>query len=460
YALDNPDQRIAVDINNFVTRTLDLSMALLANVGRLFAFSYVLWTVSGELPLPIAVGEITIPGYMIWVALIYAGFATWITHVAGRRLIPLKFDQQQVEADFRYHLARIREHSDSISMASGGPSERRDLMTEFALIRSNWLQLLKYERRVLGLSLGFGQLSQLFPYLAALPALIAGTIALGGVVQLGTAFGTVVGTLSWFARAYSQIADWKASVDRLTSLDRAMNAAEDDLYASEIDLVIGTQDTLSFSDLTLSTPTGRTLLEAQSFQISAGQNTLITGPSGSGKSTLFRAIAGQWVWGSGQVVVSSGKMFFIPQTPYLPKGSLRSVLAYPGNPDDFEKQYMSAVLQKCSLSHLTELLDETRDWGRSLSGGEKQLLCLARALIARPDWLFMDEVTSAMDPTSESNMLKMLFAELLNTTCVLIAHGKTKSSFFQTQIHLNDERKSLKVIGNSHPLIPEQSGRF
>lgn len=454
YGLDNPDQRIAADINNFVTRTLDLSMALLGNIGRLFAFGFILWTVSGDLPIPLAGRDITIPGYMFWVAVIYAVLATYITHLAGRRLIPLKFKQQQFEADFRYHLTRIREHSDSVAFASGGPRERKSLMQEFDAIKSNWLTLLRYERRVLGLGLGFGQLSSVFPYLAALPALMAGTIALGGVIQLSTAFTSVANTLSWFARSYSKIADWKASVDRVISLDQAMKAAAVDLSHSKIERKTGDADALQVQGLTLEKPNGETLISEQSFVIPAGQNTVLTGKSGSGKTTLFRAIAGQWVWGSGQIELPRGKVSFVPQTSYLPKGSLRSVLTYPGAVEEFSTVELQDVLKKCGLPNLVSSLDDTHDLARNLSGGEKQCLAFARVLLSRPDWLFMDEATSAMDAKTEQELLLMLSKELPKTTCVLIAHGVTHTLCDALAINITWNAKS---VSDTKPLLKSKS---
>lgn len=446
YDIDNPDQRISADINNFVTQTLELGRTLLVTVIRFVTFSYILWTVSGHLALPIAGREITVPGYMFWTAIIYAAFFTWIVHLAGRPLIPLKFDQQKVEADFRFHLTRVREHSDSVALASGGGREREDFKREFSLIKSNWLHLLKYERRLLGFTLGFSHLTMILPFLAAVPALMAGTVALGGVVQLRSAFSAVVMALSWLARAYSRVADWKASVDRIVTLNGAIKQADLDLSSSSIDRIVSAADRLCVTGLTLKIPSGDTLFERQSFQIMSGQTTVITGPSGSGKSTLFRAIAGQWIWGDGRIELPPGKLEFIPQTPYLPKGDLGSILAYPSSTDDFSSDELANALNTCDLPHLANKLREIEDWARSLSGGEKQRLAIARVLLSRPDWLFMDEATSALDSMSEANIVKTLSQHLSNTTVVSISHREPLHRPGRMHLHLDRDNKSITLL--------------
>ncbi|MEM1221647.1 MAG: ABC transporter ATP-binding protein/permease [Verrucomicrobiota bacterium] len=445
YKIDNPDQRIAEDINTFVTRTLSLGNGLLSNFGSLIAFSFILWTVSGDLPIPVGGRDITIPGYMFWVAVIYAAITTWITHITGKRLIPLKIEQQQVEADFRFHLARVREYSDSIALTQGGAREHRDLTRDFSMIKANWLHLLKFERRVLGITLGFSHLSGFFPYLAALPALMAGTIAIGGLMQLSQAFGSVYASLFWFARMYSNLATWKASLDRITLLDAAMKEANNNRSSSKIDCIPGGEKKLCISDLTITTPSSDVLFEQQSFQIAAGENTIVTGPTGSGKSTLFQAIAGHWLHGAGRIQLPVGKMEFLPQTAYLPKGSLRAVLAYPGQLEDHSTEEFLSALRKCKASHLMEQLDEPQDWARTLSGGEKQRLSIARVVLSRPDWLFMDESTSAIDPATENELLTMLFEELPSTTFVSITHREPAASLYCSEIRLNRDLKLIEV---------------
>lgn len=459
YDLDNPDQRISADMFNFANETLELGVSFLTNIGGFFVFSSILWTVSGSLPLVIGGVSYIIPGYMFWVAVIYAILLTWATHKIGRPLVRLNFKKQAVEADFRYHLVRLRENAESVALSKGEKQERGSLSHEFDVIRTNWLELLRYQKRLLGLNYGVSQLSGFFPYIAAMPALFAGTIAMGGFIQLRGAFGAVEATLSWFAHSYEKIAIWKASVDRILTLDDAIEKAEYDRHQSKLLFSTSAEDELHIQNLSVKLPTHDHLVTIEDVRFESGKDVIITGRSGSGKSTLFRVLSGQWVWADGTVVRPEGPLTFLPQKPYFPIATLRAALTYPEPSESFDSARLTEILHVCQMGSFADRLDEHADWARILSGGEQQRMAIARAILSNPKWLFLDEATSAMDSETEATIYQQLKAELPDTTIVSIAHRPSLKDYHDIQMRLEPETKSVSIIDLPpvSPLDPTRS---
>jgi vitamin B12/bleomycin/antimicrobial peptide transport system ATP-binding/permease protein len=426
---DNPDQRIAEDLRDFVDSTLSLGIGLLSNVVSLFSFVGILWGLSGDYPL----FGIRIPGYMVWVALIYAAIGTVLTHFVGRPLVRLSFRQQRVEADFRYALVRLRENVEGIALYGGEDEEKLNLRDRFAHVIDNWWAIMRRTKLLNSLIAGYDQVAVIFPIIVAAPRYFAGQLPLGGLTQTAGAFGRVQDSLSWFIEAYASLASWRATVERLTSFHRAIVVARS-VTGKGLLRPTPAGDSLQVHGLTLSLPNGSNLLDAADITFAPGHSVVVTGRSGSGKSTLFRAIAGIWPFGSGSVQLPAASILFLPQRPYIPLGTLRQVISYPAPPEAYDQAAYAEALGDAGLPDLLAHLDEDENWAQRLSGGEQQRVALARALLAKPAWLFMDEATASLDPESEADLYKILKQRLPATTIVSIAHRPTVAAFHDERL--------------------------
>jgi putative ATP-binding cassette transporter len=425
---DNPDQRIADDLSLFVERTLSLTLGLLSAVVTLVSFVVILWGLSGMFSFNLGGHEIVVPGYMVWVALVYAIVGTWLTHLIGRPLVGLNFNQQKFEANFRFSLVRVRENAEAIALYRGEAGEIGNLRLRFSDVWRNWWEIMKRQKKLTWFNAGYNQIANIFPILVAAPRFFSGAIPLGGLMQTASAFGQVQDSLSWFVNAYAQLAEWKATVDRLTTFHHAMqNAAAHS--ADGVGATAGAGSDLAAHGVALALPDGRALAAPFDLAIPAGAPLLVTGPSGAGKSTLFRAFAGIWPFGHGTVTQPAGGILFLPQKPYLPIGRLREALAYPAAADAFAESALREALAAVGLPALADRLEEDQHWAQVLSGGEQQRVAFARALLQAPDWLFLDEATSALDEYSESALYQLLAQRLPRTTVVSIGHRSSLAAF-------------------------------
>lgn len=432
---DNPDQRIAEDAKLFVQDTLALGLGLMRSVVTLFSFILVLWSLSG----PITVLGVTIPGYMVWVALVYAVLGTWLAHLIGRPLIALNFNQQKVEADFRYALVRFRENVEGIALHGGEADEKRGLTQRFRALMENWWGIMTATKRLTLFTVGYQQVASIFPIVVAAPAYFAGRIPLGGLIQTSSAFNQVQDSLSWFVENYARLTEWRATVERLTGFTRAVDAAR----AAEGGPVAapGEAPGLALRDVTLALPDGRVLLAGAEATLAPGDSVVVTGASGAGKSTLFRAIAGIWPFGAGRVELpATGRALFLPQRPYIPLGSLKRAVCYPEDEAGFSDEAVAEALEAAELAHLTGRLHENEPWDRRLSGGEQQRLALARALLLKPDWLFLDEATASLDPGGEERLYARLKAALPGAAIISIAHRPAVAKFHDRGLRVEGGR--------------------
>ena len=445
YDIDNPDQRIAQDTHLVAERTLMFGLRALQSIVMTVVFGTILWQVSGSLDFSFAGRDISIPGYMFWVAIIYSVIIVYSTHKIGKSLIPLNVERQRREADFRYDFVRLRENTESIALLSGAANEDLSLKKRFAAVRKNWLDILKYKMRITAFTDALSQFSTFFPYLAAMPALIAGNVAIGSFLQLRMAFLRVEAQLTFFAMAYEQLAEWKSSVDRVLDLEDALGEVKSDKYNSQIITAKSGSENFAVQGLTLELPTGHRLLDNVSFEFEEHKNIVVTGASGCGKSTLFRALSGLWVWGRGEIHLPPGHVMFLPQKPYLPVSSLREALVYPNQSDFADDERLKDTMEKCLLGKFTDSLDQVEDWARILSGGEQQRLSIVRAILSAPDWLFLDESTSALDPKTEGLIYAAIKKELPDTTIVSIAHRESLKQYHDKELHIDPGSKSIKI---------------
>jgi putative ATP-binding cassette transporter len=442
--IDNPDQRIADDLRDFTTNTLSLGLDFISNLVTLFSFIFVLYAISGS----ITILGLRIPGYMLWVALIYSIIGTFLTHLIGRKLIPLSFYQQKVEADFRYNLVRVRENPEAIALYGGEADEIISLKERFAHIRTNWWAIMRRTKMLNFFTIGFNQIASIFPLVVALPRYFSGAIKLGGLTQIANAFGQVQGALSWFVGAYPNLVTYRATVARLHGFQEAVAVARIASACGPRLEVAGAS--LCLNNLTLSLPDGRKLVNNATLSLPPGEPIILTGPSGAGKSTLFRAMAGIWPFGEGSITRPVGSALFLPQRPYFPLGSLKRSVVYPAIETDISDEDVRAALVAVDLPALAGRLHETETWSQILSGGEQQRLAIARALLAKPDWLFLDEATSALDAPLAARIHAVLRKYLPNTTVVAITHREIGA---QAGRHLSLTPEDAAVVSGQWSVV-------
>jgi putative ATP-binding cassette transporter len=423
---DNPDQRIHEDLNLFTAQSVSLSMGLLNAVVTLVSFVGILWGLSGAFGFTLGGQEWSIPGFMVWMAVLYCLVGSFAAHYIGRRLIPLNFQQQRFEADFRHHLVRVREYSESIALDRGEQVERSALDLRFGSVLGNYLRLLKAQKDLTWFTVGFAQAAVVFPFIVAAPRFFSGAIQLGELMQIASAFGRVQDSMSWFVDNYSSLASWRATTDRLTSFDESLRAN------SLPNLALQTQEArdLTADGLTLALPGGKLLVSQASLNVQNGDAVLVQGPSGSGKSTLFRAIAGIWPFASGKLA-RPGDIMFVPQRSYFPNGRLRDALAYPQAASGHSDEQLRQALDQAELPQLKDRLDDEDAWSQKLSGGEQQRLALARVFLKSPQWVLADESTSALDDKTEASLYQRLLDMVRKNggALVSIAHRPGPAAF-------------------------------
>lgn len=425
HVTDNPDQRIAEDVGAFVSSTLGLSIGLLNSLVTLFSFLHILWTLSGPLSFSIAGYAFYIPGYMVWVALIYALLGSCLTVWIGKPLVGLNFRQEKLEANFRFGLIRMRENSESIAFYRGEAREKAELSTRLQDAIDNFRRFMKRQKRLTWVTSGYGQIAIIFPVLVAAPRYFAKEIMLGELMQIVSAFRQVQDALSFIIDSFGTLAAWKAVINRLALFEEGL-AQTETLPVLHID---DNDDALVLEDVTISKPDGTVLLAHLNLTLPRGGRLLIQGPSGCGKSTLLKTIAGIWPFAHGRIACpQQGLHLSLSQRPYLPRGTLREAFYYPQAAHADETALLE-VLALTNLTHLIPYLDKEEQWEHMLSLGEQQRIAIARALLTMPEMLLMDEATSALDEEMENILYSELIKRLPQSLIVSVGHRSTLQAF-------------------------------
>ncbi len=447
-AADNPDQRIADDLQMFVQNTLSIGLGLLNSCVTLCSFVVILWTLSEHAPLHVFGASVAIPGYLVWAALIYAVIGTVLTHLIGWPLITLNFQQQRFEADFRFNLVRSRENSEQIAALRGEAAERERHLSRFGRVVTNWIAIMQRQKQLTFFTQSYAQASVIFPYLMVSPAYFSGAMQLGGLMQTASAFNSVQNALSYFVSAYQSIAQYRAVVTRLSGFEDAIVAGREVALKQPAIEVLARQaaSAISIDQLRVRLPNGKPLVNAEHVVFSPGERVLVTGPSGAGKSTLFRAIAGIWPFGSGRVTVPEGaKVMLLPQRPYFPVASLAAAVSYPAKAGTFDDARLAEVIGAVGLGEWSGRLDEEAHWNRMLSQGEQQRLAVARALLQAPDYLFLDEATASLDEPAETMLYRLLQDRLKGTTIISIGHRSTLGAFHRRRVEVVPSEPASQV---------------
>ena len=441
---DNPDQRISEDVRQFVEMTLSFGIGILKAFCTFASFVVILYNLSGSLSFTFMGKTWTINGYMLWASLLYSVIGTYITHLVGRKLVKINFIQQKYEADFRFSMIRLRESAESVAFYRGEAQEGSVFKQRFKMLLDNFWKLVNKQKQLVFLNSGYSQIAIIFPFVVAMNRYLTKEVTLGGLMQVASAFGRVQDSLSYFVDMYSSIAQWQAVVMRLTYFGRHMHDVSQQAERFHVER-FAAADVVEVSNMQINLPDGKPLLENISFTLHPGHNVLIKGVSGSGKSTLLRAISGIWPFVDGKIFLPErDKLMFIPQKPYLPLGTLRAALNYPGNKpiDDTELIYL---MDLCQIGYLKDKLDLEADWSHVLSVGEQQRLAFVRAHIQQPQWLFLDEATSALDEDTEATMYSLLQERLQQTTVVSVGHRSTLNKYHELVLRLNKATRQVTL---------------
>jgi vitamin B12/bleomycin/antimicrobial peptide transport system ATP-binding/permease protein len=445
---DNPDQRIAVDLDLFATTTLSLTLDLLSALETLAWFSIVLWNTAGVLVVMMGATPVHIPGYMLWAAIAYAIVGSLLTNKLGHPLVSINYQLQRVEADFRFGLIRLRENAEQIAFYDGMTTDGSNAEKLFGRIRENWWRFMRYTRRYSFVFNFYDQIAEIFPLIVASPRYFAGALTFGTLMQIADAFSSVSESLSWFIHNYDTLVEWRATVNRLREFKRVMRQPHLKASVSPatehggINLHYVDENRLVTRDLMLALPDGKVLARVRDITVKPGSRWLVRGPSGSGKSTLLRALAGLWPFGNGSIDAPvNSRMMFIPQQSYLPAGTLKAALTYPATAETFSDDDCREALRLCWLEDHVGRLQEADTWWRVLSPGEQQRLAVARVLLHKPDYVFLDEATSALDTENEAHLYRLLAERLPEVAIVSVAQRDSLARFHQETLDIGRPRE-------------------
>lgn len=444
---DNPDQRIAEDITSFITQSLQIGLALVQQVSTLFSFLGILWSLSGSWSFSLGSFAFSIPGYMCYAAFLYALFGTGLSFYFGRSLITLDYESEKREANFRYGLVRFRENSESIAFYQGEERERGILGNRFSHIVENFYAIVRRMLLVNVWTAFYGQVSHLFPFFLVVPKFFAKAMTLGDLMQTTAAFAQVSSALSFIISNFSTLAHWRATTNRL--LEFAMILEH--IPPSSFQVTHHSEKDMELLCESITLPQGPVLKDNLNTRFKAGEDTLIMGPTGIGKSTLLRVAAGLWPYGQGDLKLPRASTLFLPQKPYMPLGTLAEVLSYPHSQK--EHPDLVQVLESVGLGHFAARLYEVNDWARVLSLGEQQRLSIARALLVKPDWLFMDEATSSMDERAEAHMYGLLKQHLSGTTLISVGHRESLKRLHARSLWLGEPQDQDPSLRDQRVLV-------
>jgi len=459
----NPEARIAEDLRVATESPVDFIAGVLSAFLAAATFIVVLWTIGGAFTLSIGGSSLTIPGFLVITAVIYAAITSTSMVLIGRHFVELSEKKNQTEAEFRYTLTRVRENGESIALLGGEDEERNGIDKTFAHVLKQWALLTGQHMRTALVSQGSSLFAPVVPVLLCAPKFLDGSMTLGQVMQAASAFAIVQGAFGWLVDNYPRLADWNASARRIASLMMSLDGLE---RAEQSDALgrISRGETdggpmLTLKDLAVSLDDGTAVVKETEVAIAAGERVLVSGESGSGKSTLVRAIAGLWPWGSGSVNFHPDKrMFMLPQRPYIPSGTLRRATAYPGAADQWTVKEIGTALEKVGLGHLGDRINEDAPWDQTLSGGEKQRLAFARLLLHAPDIVVLDEATAALDEKSQDKMMETIIHELPDVTIISVAHRVELEAYHSRKITLERRKGGAKLVSDID-LIPRKGGR-
>lgn len=457
----NPEARLSEDMRIATEAPVDFVAGVIAAFVSASTFIVVLWTIGGALTLPIGGASITIPGFLVVAAVIYALITSSSIALIGRNFVRVSEVKNQLEAEFRYTLTRVRENGESIALLGGEEEERSDLDKRFRNVRQQWKQMAQQYMRTTVVSHGSMLIAPVVPLLLCAPKFLDGSMSLGQVMQAASAFTIVQSAFGWLVDNYPRLADWNACARRVASLMMSLDGLERAEQSDKLGRIVRGETEgetmLSLKDVSVSLGDGTAVVKETDVEIGRGERVLVAGESGSGKSTLVRAIAGLWPWGGGSVSFRAGsRLFMLPQRPYIPSGTLRRAVCYPQAAESWTFEEIGEALDKVGLGHLKDKVEEEAPWDQTLSGGEKQRLTFARLLLNDPDIIVMDEATAALDEKSQDRMMQTVIDELPDATIISVAHRAELEAFHSRKITLERREGGAKLVSDIH-LIPRKA---
>jgi putative ATP-binding cassette transporter len=454
----NPDQRMHEDTRRLTELSADLGVGLLQASILLVTFINVLWALSADFVFHVQGWNFTIPGYMVWAAIIYSGSASLLSYWVGRSLVDRNAERYAREADLRFSLVRINEHIDAIALASGEPDEARRINIDFAAVLAAMRNLVKGLTGLTWITAGYGWFTLVAPILVAAPLYFAGNLSFGGLMMAAGAFIQVQSSLRWFVDNFSTIADWRATLLRVASFRLALLSIDAQRgVESRITFADGPPGIITIDNLEIASPAGSTALEEVHIEVRTGERILIVGESGTGKTLLFRALAGLWPWGAGNISRPTGEeILYLPRVPYLPPGTLREVLAYPLSVQSLEEGAFQPALERLDLSRLVPLLDQVRRWDRELNADEQQCVAVARALVHAPSWMLIDEVLDALDEHARERVIDVFTQDLPHTGIIHIGRAAEQDRLFERTLHLVKDPEARRLARHgARATLPE-----
>lgn len=457
----NPEARLSEDMRIATEAPVDFVAGVIAAFVSASTFIVVLWTIGGALTLPIGGALITIPGFLVIAAVIYALITSSSIALIGRNFVRVSEIKNQLEAEFRYTLTRVRENGESIALLGGEEEERSDLDKRFRNVRQQWKQMAQQYMRTTVVSHGSMLIAPVVPLLLCAPKFLDGSMSLGQVMQAASAFTIVQSAFGWLVDNYPRLADWNACARRVASLMMSLDGLERAEQSDKLGRIVRGETEgetmLSLKDVSVSLGDGTAVVKETDVEIGRGERVLVAGESGSGKSTLVRAIAGLWPWGGGSVSFRAGsRLFMLPQRPYIPSGTLRRAVCYPQAAESWTFEEIGEALDKVGLGHLKDKVEDEAPWDQTLSGGEKQRLTFARLLLNDPDIIVMDEATAALDEKSQDRMMQTVIDELPDATIISVAHRAELEAFHSRKITLERREGGAKLVSDIH-LIPRKA---
>ena len=445
----NPEYRVAEDLRLSVEAPVEFAIGVFSAVGSAIVFIGVLWFIGGELAIPLGNTMLRIPGFLVIAAFIYAVLASGSMVMIARGFVVVSENKNQAEADYRYVFTRLRENGESIAMLGGETEERAGLDQAFATVRRRWRELMMQYIRTTVVSQASNGLAPIIPILLCAPKYVGGTMTLGEVMQAASAFMIVQVAFNWLVENYPRLADWTASACRLASLlvslDR-LERAECEETTGRIVRKPAEDGALRLRDLSVNLDDGSAVVNEADIEITPGEKVLVVGESGTGKSTLVRAIAGLWPWGTGEIRIKFEGLLLMPQQPYVPLGTLRRAVTYPLSPEEVDDALVRKTVEEVGLGHFLDRLDEDTGWEHVLSGGEKQRLAFARALIHRPTTIVMDEATAALDPLSQQQLMQLVLERLPESTVISVGHRAELEAFHTRKLVLEYHPEGARLV--------------
>jgi putative ATP-binding cassette transporter len=459
---ENPEYRIAEDLRLATDSPVEFVVGIVSAALSAATFIVVLWTIGGALTIPLGGSSVTIPGFLVVGAVLYAVIASGSMVWIARRFVRIAENKNQAEADYRYALTRVRENGESIALIKGEPEERSGLDASLRTVLWRWRQVCFQTMRTTIVYQGSGILAPVIPVILCAPKFLDGSMSLGQIMQAASAFVIVQQAFNWLVDNYPRFADWTASARRVASLlvsldqlDQAGEAGINQIERGETD-----RAALRLQDLSVTLDDGTVVVNEAEVDIAPGEKVLVVGESGSGKSSLVRAIAGLWPWGDGRILVKAGaKVSMLPQRPYIPLGTLRRAVTYPSAVDDVPREEIATAMADVGLGELVDQLDQDKPWDQTLSGGEKQRVAFARLLVQKPDIIVMDEGTAALDPKSQEALMKLIDERLPDATMLSVGHRPELEKFHQRKLVLEARREGAK-LARDIPLAPRRGRRW